>query len=490
MQLGLNNKHTKIVATIGPASRDPEIIRAMIQAGMNVARINFSHGDHKTHGKTIDTIRRIAEEEDAVIAILCDIQGPKIRIGKLENEPMELKAGDKITMTLDDIIGKDYVVSLPHPEFLKDIEVGTTLLLDDGNLQLLVKETTVKTIVSEVVIGGPLKSRKGVSAPDAKLTLSAITDKDREDIEFALSKNCDYIAMSFVRHADDVRELRWLMKHLGKEAAVIAKIEMREALENIEAIIEVCEGIMVARGDLGVETPAEEVPYHQKHIISLCNAVGKPVITATQMLESMTKNPRPTRAEASDVYNAIIDGTDALMLSAESASGTYPVQAVEVMTNIAQIAEQHLQDATSDYIKPITSHYKEEQNHTEYISSAISKATFDISRVIRPTAIVTTTLSGYTTRHVAKERPQTPILCMTPNPITQRRMALVWGVIPLLVNEFSTIDEMISIIVRAAHDKGIVHRGDQIVIIAGVPFGFAGQTNLIHIHTVGQSGEI
>ena len=489
MQLDLDAKHTKIVATIGPASRDEETLREMIRAGMNVARINFSHGDHKTHGETIDRVRRVAQEEDAVIAILCDIQGPKIRIGKLEKEPMMLEPGDKITMTLDKVIGKDNLISLPHPEFVKDINAGTTLLLDDGNLQFLVQETTPQTIVSEVVIGGPLKSRKGVSAPNAKLTLSAITDKDRDDIEFALSKACDYIAMSFVRHADDIRELRWLMKHLGKDAAVIAKIEMREALDNIEEIIEVCEGIMVARGDLGVETPAEEVPFHQKRIISLCNVAGKPVITATQMLESMTQNPRPTRAEASDVYNAIIDGTDAIMLSAESASGPYPVRAVEVMTNIAQIAESHLQDANSDYEEPLKK-TEPSDNPTEYISNAISKATFDISKAIQPTAIVTTTLSGYTTRRVAKERPRAPILCMTPNPTTQRRMALVWGVIPLLVQEFSTIDEMISIIVRAAHDKGLVHRGDKLVIIAGVPFGIAGQTNLLKIHTVGEQGEI
>lgn len=489
MQPDLKAKQTKIVATIGPASRDPEILRSMIRAGMNVARINFSHGDHKTHGQTIDTIRRIADEENAVIAILCDIQGPKIRIGKLEKEPMMLDEGDTITMTLDDVIGKDGLVSLPHPEFVKDIVVGTTLLLDDGNLQFRVKETTAKTIVSEVVIGGPLKSRKGVSAPNAKLTLSAITDKDREDIEFALSKDCDYLAMSFVRHADDIRELRWLMKHLGKDAAVIAKIEMGEALDNIEEIIDVCEGIMVARGDLGVETPAEEVPFHQKRIIALCNAASKPVITATQMLESMTQNPRPTRAEASDVYNAIIDGTDAVMLSAESASGTYPIRAVEVMSNIAHIAEQHLQEASSDYPLPVQKQVRGNSSN-EYISNAISKATFDISEAIHPTAIVTTTLSGYTTRRVARERPRTPILCMTPNAKTQRLMALVWGVTPLLVQEFSTIDEMISIIIRAAHDKGLVHRGDKLVIIAGVPFGIAGQTNLMKIHTVGEEGEI
>ncbi len=491
MPLDLNRKHTKVVATIGPASRDPETLRAMIQAGMNVARINFSHGDHKTHGETIDTVRKIAAEEDAVIAILCDIQGPKIRIGKLEKEPIMVSPGDKITLTLDDVVGKKDLVSLPHPEFVKDITVGTNLLLDDGNLQFEVTDTTARTVTCKVVIGGPLKSRKGVSAPNAKLTLSAITDKDREDIEFALSKECDYIAMSFVRSADDIRELRWLMKHLGTDTAVIAKIEMKEALENIEDIISVCEGIMVARGDLGVETPAEEVPFHQKRIIALCNAAGKPVITATQMLESMTSNPRPTRAEASDVYNAIIDGTDAIMLSAESASGAYPVRAVEVMANIATIAEKHLQETPSDIQLPLApSEDSSLDQKTEYISDAISKATFDISQAIQPTAIVTTSLSGYTTRRVAKERPATPILCMTPSETTQRRMALVWGVIPLLVQEFGTIDEMISIIVRAAHDRGLVHRGDKLVIIAGVPFGIAGQTNLIKIHTVGEEGEI
>ena len=308
MRLRLDRKHTKIVATIGPASRAPETLRAMIRAGMNVARINFSHGDRATHGETIDDIRRLAAEEGAVVAILCDIQGPKIRIGKLRREPMMLAIGDTITLTLDEIVGENGVVSLPHPEFVRDIVAGATLLLDDGNLQFSVLETDGSNLVCDVVVGGPLKSRKGVSAPNARLTLSAITAKDREDIEFALAKDCDYMAMSFVRSADDIRELQALMSELGRRAAIIAKIEMGEALENIEEIIRVCDGIMVARGDLGIETPAEEVPFHQKRIIKLCNVAAKPVITATQMLESMTENPRPTRAEASDVYNAILDG--------------------------------------------------------------------------------------------------------------------------------------------------------------------------------------
>jgi len=482
----LQSKHTKIVATLGPASWDAEKIRELIHAGMDVARINFSHGDQERHGKTIDTVRRVAEEEGAVVAVLCDIQGPKIRVGKIENESMMLKKGDEITLTLDDVIGKGGVVSLPHPEFLKDLDVGTTLLLDDGNLEFNVSATTSNSVTCDVVIGGELKSRKGVSAPNAKLTLSAITEKDRSDIEYALSKGTDYIAMSFVRTADDIREMNWLMKHLGTEAAIIAKIEMREALENIEEIITLVNGIMVARGDLGVETPAETVPQEQKRIIRLCNLAGKPVITATQMLESMKDNPRPTRAEASDVYNAIIDGTDAVMLSAESATGKYPVRAVETMTRIANIAEKNLWDNRDNS----GIFFIEGNSDSERISDAISEATFHISEALEPAAIVTTTLSGYTTRQVAKERPKTPILCMTPNKETYHRMALVWGVRPLLVPQYANIDEMISVTVRAAHDAKLVKRGDLLVLIAGVPFGVAGQTNLLKVHRVGEAGEI
>lgn len=483
----LGSKHTKVVATIGPASRDPETIRQMIRAGLDVARINFSHGDQTTHGETIATVRQVAAEENATVAILCDMQGPKIRVGKVADEPLMLNEGDSITLTLDEVPGTNNIISLPHPEFVQDITVDTQLLLDDGNLQFLVRDVNPRELHCEVVIGGPLKSRKGVSAPNAKLTLSAITDKDKSDIEYALSQNTDYIAMSFVRTADDIRQLKWLMNFFGGEAAIIAKIEMREALENIEEIIEVCEGIMVARGDLGVETPAEKVPFEQKRIIKLCNQAAKPVITATQMLESMTRNPRPTRAEASDVYNAIIDGTDAVMLSAESAAGDFPVRSVEVMANIAQIAEAHIWDDRSNegIFNVVT-----DGNQHENISNVISEATFHISEALKPSAIITTTLSGYTTRRVARERPQTPIICMTPSEQTYRRMSLVWGVLPLRVPEFNTIDEMISITIRAAHDAQLVHRGDIVVIIAGVPFGVAGQTNLLKVHRVGEAGEI
>jgi pyruvate kinase len=359
------------------------------------------------------------------------------------------------------------------------------LLLDDGNLELVVRQTTSRGLTCEAVVGGPLSSRKGVTAPTAKLSLSAITDKDRADIEFALGKQTDYLAMSFVRSEDDIRELRWLIRHLGGEVAVIAKIEKHEALQNIERIIAVSDGVMVARGDLGVETPAEEVPSHQKRIIQLCNIAGKPVITATQMLNSMIDNPRPTRAEASDVYNAILDGTDAVMLSNETAAGHYPIQAVETMARIAIIAEDSIADSQTE-LRPI---YPPNAEGREAISDAISQSTCQIATALKSKAIVTSTLTGYTTRRVAKERPNTPILCVTPNEITHRRMALVWGVVPLLIPEFHTIDEMIKTVVRAAQEAHLVQQGDSLVIIAGVPFGIGGQTNFLKIHTVGEVAE-
>ncbi|MAS34183.1 MAG: pyruvate kinase [Anaerolineaceae bacterium] len=493
MQLSQNRvdgKRTKIVATIGPASSDEEVLRQIIRKGMNVARINFSHGDHETHGETIDRIRRIAAEENAVIAIMCDLQGPKIRIGKIAKEPLELAPGDTIRLTLNEKLANNddpYTVLLPHPEFVRDIEAGMSLLLDDGNLEFVVREVDSETLVCEVIIGGNLTSRKGVTAPTAKLTLSAITEKDRTDVEFALKKNADYIAMSFVRSEEDLRELRWLMRHLGGDnpPAIVSKIEKHEALENIEAIIESSDAIMVARGDLGVETPAEEVPVHQKRIIRLCNIASKPVITATQMLNSMVDNARPTRAEASDVYNAIMDGTDAVMLSNETAMGNFPVVAVETMATIAVIAEQNLLGE-----RDIRRIYQPNAKGREVISDAISQATSQIAEVLQCKAIVTSTLTGYTARRVAKERPRTPIICVTPSEITFRRMALVWGVIPMMTPQFHTIDEMITMVVQTANNSGLVVRGDSLVIIAGVPFGVGGQTNFLKLHIVGESGEL
>lgn len=477
----IHTKRTKIVATIGPSSWDEDKIRRLIQLGMDVARINFSHGDHKRHGQSIDLIRQIAAEEKRVIAILADIQGPKIRVGAIKN-PITLARGDKITLTLNEADGTNNVVTLPHPEFVRDLKPGLRLLLDDGNLEFVITDLVPNGLVCEVILGGILSSRKGVMAPNAHLTLSAITDKDRDDIEFALSKDADYIAMSFVRSADDIRELRWLMRHLGKDAGVIAKIEKHEALENIEEIINVCEGIMVARGDLGIETPAEEVPFHQKRIIKLCNKASKPVITATQMLSSMVASPRPTRAEASDVYNAIIDGTDAVMLSNESASGQYPLEAVETMATIAAIAEQNIwQNRSSSWTRTSAINMG-----GEAISDAVSEATYYISEALNPRAVVTVTQSGYTARRVACERPRVPIVCVTPNPIAYRQMALVWGVIPILIPNFNNTDEMLDTVSHYMLQEGFVSRGDTVIVIASVPFGVgvAHQTNFLKVHTI------
>ncbi len=475
----LNGKKTKIVATIGPSSNDDETIRAMIRAGMNVARINFSHGAHADHADRIARIRRLAAEENAVVAILSDIQGPKIRIGPIDEPGLDLKKGDTLTLTLEEgHTGKNNTVTLPHPEFMVDIRGGMQLLLDDGNFELIVKETTGRTLVCEVVVDGLLTSRKGVMAPAARHQMRAITEKDRADVEFALKQNTDFIAMSFVRTADDVREMKWLITHLGGKAAIIAKIEKHEALENINAIIDVSDGIMVARGDMGLEIGPERVPYEQKRIITLCNQAAKPVITATQMLSSMKESPRPTRAEASDVYNAIMDGTDAVMLSNETASGNYPVEAVTTMADIAQSAESHL--ISNQRARPII------RMGEEKIADSISASTFQIADDLKARAIITASLSGATAQRVAALRPQTPILCVTPDEQTYRRLALAWGVTPLLVPQFSTIDEMLREVVTHASKINVAHDNDILVIVAGVPFGRAGATNLIKVHRVGE----
>ncbi len=474
---GLDDKKTKIVATLGPASWEKETIRRMVRAGLNVARINFSHGDHERHGQTIDIVREVAEEEGTVVSILADIQGPKIRLGKVK-DPIPVQVGDKLEFTLDDADGGNGKVQLPHPEFMTDIQAGMPLLYGDGELQFDVVEKRARSLLVEATVDGLVESRKGIMAPTARLTLAAITEKDKEDIAYVLKKKPDYLALSFVRSPEDIRQLRWLLNFLGgdQRTGIIAKIEKHEALETIESIIDVCDGIMVARGDLGLEIPPQHVPREQKRIIRLCNERSKPVITATQMLSSMVSSPRPTRAEASDVYNAIVDGTDAVMLSNETATGDYPVEAVQIMADIALTAE-----ARTWPLRPEISRVSSVQ---DAISDAISSAAYEISNALRPRAIVTATLSGYTARKVASERPQVPILCVTPNHTTYRLMTLVWGVTPLMIPEFSTIDEMIELIQQVTYEKGYVKRDDLLIVIAGTPFGVGGQTNFMKVHNV------
>ena len=475
MLQNMKNKRTKIVATIGPTSSDEDTLRELIRAGLNVARINFSHGTQEQHGEVIARIRRISSEEGAVVGVLADLQGPKIRLGKLDPDPINIETGDAIVLTCNDNPDQSKKhLPLPHPEFIRDVRAGNRLLLDDGEIEMIVRSATSDTLMCEVVVGGALKSRKGVASPDASLgSISALTEKDRNDAIFAIAQGVDFIAMSFVRNADDMRELRWLVRHEGGDVWLIAKIEKFEAIDNFPAILEQSDGIMVARGDLGLEIPAEEVPIQQKHIIQACNSAGKPVITATQMLNSMITSPRPTRAEASDVANAIFDGTDAVMLSGETASGKYPIESVQTMAAIARKSEQHLQNFGSNPERKLSRISRAENENST--ANAISYSTTQIADAIGARMIVTSTWTGYTARRVARERPQTPILCVTPNQVTYNRMALIWGVLPILVEEFHTIDEMLKVIVQTAQNAGLVHFGDVMIIIAGVPFGAGGR---------------
>jgi len=477
----MNNTRTKIVCTIGPSSRDEEMLRALVNAGMNVARINFSHGTKDEHAEDIATIRRIAEKEDAPIAIMADLQGPKLRIGTIDPEPLILKTGDRLVLTTRPATGKGNVVNLPHPDLISDIRVGDPLLLGDGALEFVIETKGADELVCRVIVGGELLSQKGVAAPRSAFCgeshLSSLTPKDRVDAAFSIKHGVDFIALSFVRGKDDIEALRSLIyRETGKETAVpiVAKIEKREAVKNFDAILEAADAVMVARGDLGVEVSVQEVPLHQKEIIRKCNAVGKPVITATQMLQSMIANPTPTRAEASDVANAILDGTDAVMLSGETATGHYPVRAVEMMTKISATVEEKI----LRWVDPVSF---TDVEHTHPITDAISDATATIAKELGARLIVTSTWSGYTARQVARERPREPIIAFTPNEDTYRRLALTWGVRPVLVPQCEDTDEMIETMARAVLDLHLGEPGELVVITGGIPLG-VGRTNFLKVH--------
>lgn len=466
---------TKIVATIGPASNKAHIIRQMLREGMNVARINFSHGDHETHAATIALLREMAWEEKKVLAILGDLQGPKIRLGNVGPNGLTLEEGDSVIFTTHR--GQPAKIHLPHPQLIEIIEPGAHLIIGDGEIELEVTNKDKDTIACKVLVPGLLESRKGVSAPGTTLPISSITEKDHQDLIFICQQKLDYVALSFVRSADDIIELRRLMHRYGPPIPIIAKIEKHEAITNLTTISTETDGMMVARGDLGIEVPAAEVPLHQKHIILRGNELAKPVITATQMLQSMVEHPRPTRAEASDVANAILDGTDAVMLSAETAVGKYPIEAVRTMREIADIIEEEF---------PYGRWRRRRQNLKEgqvALGSAISASSCAIAEAIQARAIVSTTLSGSTARQIASHRPPTPIMAVSPLEETQRRLALVWGVDCLLVPNFDDTDEMIEGTVAAIQPHGL-EKGDSIVITAGVPFRRVGQTNLIQVHII------
>jgi pyruvate kinase len=475
---------TRIVCTLGPASSSPNVVRSLIRAGMSVARINFSHGDHATHARSIAALRQIAEQEGLLVAVMADLQGPKLRVGEIEGGAIELREGDTVTLAVSPQPDARDEIPVPHPELLRDLRIGQTVLLDDGSLELVVTQAGEGSLKCRVLTGGQLTSHKGINVPGATLSFSALTVKDREEVEFALAQGVDFFALSFVRRAADVRELRQFLKCRGADIPIIAKIEKPEALSVFDTILTEADGIMVARGDLGVETPAEEVPFHQKQIIRACNRAGKPVITATQMLQTMIEHPHPTRAEASDVVNAILDGTDAVMLSGETAVGRYPVEAAETMAAICANAEAHL-----PYGRLLHGE-SDAKDICGTITEAISPAAVEIASEVGAKAIITATMSGMTARMVARHRPSIPIIAITPSPATLFRLALVWGVVPVQVDEFGTTDDMVEMMVRAAREKGLVAWGDPVVLTAGIPFGVGGQTNMLKVHVVGESGEM
>jgi pyruvate kinase len=471
-------KKTKIVCTIGPASEDVETLVELMNAGMNVARLNFSHGDHDEHGNRLKNIRRASEQTEKTTGILLDTKGPEIRTGNLKKEAVELTEGQQLILSMEDVLGNEEKISISYTQLIDDVHAGSKILLDDGLIELEVTEKKGNEIVTKVSNGGTLKSRKGVNVPNVSVNLPGITEKDADDIVFGIEQGIDFIAASFVRRASDVLDIRELLEnHHAEHIQIIPKIENREGVENIDEILNVSDGLMVARGDLGVEIPAEEVPLVQKQLIRKCNSLGKPVITATQMLDSMERNPRPTRAEASDVANAIFDGTDAIMLSGETAAGDYPIEAVQTMQKIALRAETAL-----DYPELLDNRSKEsELTITDSISQSVSHTALNLN----VSAIITATESGHTARMIAKYRPKTPIVAVTNTESVCRKLALVWGVASQLGKTATSTDEMLEIAVDQALHSNIVKHGDLVVITAGVPVGESGTTNLIKVHVVG-----
>lgn len=473
-------KNTKIVCTIGPASESVETLKKLIEAGMNVARLNFSHGDHEEQKQRIANIRQAANEMDQSVAILLDTKGPEIRTGLFEEDEVELVKGSTVTLTMDEIKGNKERFTITYKGLIDDIEVGKQILLDDGLIALEVTDINQneQEIVTKVLNTGMIKDRKGVNVPNVRVNLPGITDKDANDILFGIEQDVDFIAASFVRRPSDVLEIRELLeKNNADHIKIIPKIENREGVDNLDQIINISDGIMVARGDLGVEIPAEEVPFIQKTMIKKCNQAGKPVITATQMLDSMQRNPRPTRAEASDVANAIYDGTDAIMLSGETAAGDYPVDAVKTMYNIAVYTEKTLEN------KAVTNDRDLEVDFN--ITDAISHSAASLSEDLSVKAIITPTESGNTARMVSKYRPKAPIVAVTSHAYVSRQLSLVWGVHAIQGERVQSTDEMLQHAIDKGLETKLFNHGDRVVITAGVPVGESGTTNLIKVHVVG-----
>lgn len=466
-------RRTKIVATVGPATNDRAMLEKLVKAGMDVARINCSHADHATVSRVIEDLRDISQELDKPLGILLDLSGPKIRTATLAGDsPVSLYAGQKFTLTSRKIDGTATAVGTNYPRLALEVKAQDTILLDDGLIELQVLDTSETDVVCEVVNGGLLKNKKGINLPGVRLSIPALTEKDKADLFLGLEHDVDYVALSFVRDPDDVVHLKQLIGDHWPPVSVIAKLEKPEALEHLDEILDVADGVMIARGDLGVELPPERVPPAQKLITKKAIAKGKPVITATQMLESMIMNPRPTRAEASDVANAIFDGTDAIMLSGESASGKYPIESVRMMDRIATVAE-----ASVDY---------EEMRKHDLTSSAhaIAHAACDMAADMKAKAIAAFTRSGSTAKLISQFRPPTPVIALTQHMHVYRQLALVWGVTPLMLTEVSDSESTLAMVEETLLKKGMVQAGDNIVITGGLPIAARGPANFVKLSTI------
>lgn len=467
-------RKTKIVATLGPSTDTPEIIEQLIIEGVNVFRMNFSHGTHEDHLRRLEYVREVSRKINANVAVLQDLQGPKIRIGDVENGAVTLINGSQFLIGVTPYVATAERASVSYPYLMEDIQDGERVLIDDGNLELVVKGRTSEALVCEVVHGGLLKPRKGVNFPDASLQIRALSEKDKHDMEFAVEHQLDFIAVSFVQRPADIMETKDFLSSKGAYIPVIAKIERQEAINNMAAIIDIADGVMVARGDLGVEIPPEDVPLAQKLIIRLCNEAGKPVITATQMLDSMINNPRPTRAEASDVANAILDGTDAVMLSNETAAGQFPLQAVRTMHKIALVIESEMSKQFNGKL-PVGA-----QN----IAASVGAAACQMAYYLHASAIISATMGGSIIRQIAKHRPPVMIVCASPHERTLKIMNLVWGVYPVRIQPAEDTDALMRTILDETLKANLVAKGDTVIMTAGIPAGQPGSTNMIKVETV------
>jgi len=469
----MNLPKTKIVCTIGPSSNTPERLEAMIQNGMSVARLNFSHGTHADHGRLIQMVRKASKKVGRPVAILQDLCGPKIRVGEIPEGGITLSSGETLILTNAQGPAQGNRVPVSYGDLPSQVKVGDRILLADGLMELVVEKTSVKDITCKVITGGVLTSHKGVNLPTSTLAIPALTDKDRRDLNFGLEKDVDYIALSFVRTAADIHDIKKIIHRQNKKTPVIAKFEKHEAITNVDAILAAADGIMVARGDLGVEIPLENVPSIQKMLVRKANNLGKPVIIATQMLRSMVDSPRPTRAEAADVANGVLDGADAVMLSEETASGQYPVEAVHFMALIAGSAEQNYPHAYYLRIQP--------RNET---AEAVANAACMLAKNIEAAAVVATTRSGSTAALIARYRPAQPILALSPDERSVRRLALYWGCRPTYLENIEDTDEMVEKAAMAALEKGHARKGDKVVITAGRPIWEAGTTNMLWVKSL------